>query len=254
MKKLALTLALCLFANAEVIKIGVRAHPGETVVKHVQDLIEKQGYEVEVITFDNNIVPNLGVEEGELDANFTQTKAYMDDFIKERNSNITAVADVFFSPLGAYSKKIKSINEIKKGSLVYISNDPIECERSLRLLEANNLISLDKNAQNPSVLDITKNPLNLKFIEVDPPQLVRTLNESDFSLIAPHYAINGGLDITKDCLFKENLEKTKFKVVLIVKKGNENTKKTKAIIKAMQSEKMRDFLNKEFKDTILPAF
>lgn len=254
MKKLLFSLlALSFLHSNELIKIGVRAHPGESVVKHVKDLMEKDGYKVEIITFDNNIVPNLGVEEGELDANFTQTRAYLNDFIKERNANLSAVADIFFSPLAAYSKKIKDISEIKKGSVVYLSNDPIECERSLRLLEANGLIKLD-NVDNPSVIDISENKLELKFIEVDPPQLVRTLDESDFSLIAPHYAINGGLDILKNSIFKEDLNNTKFKVVLIVKKGNENSEKTKTIIKAMQSEKMKSYLNENFKGTIIPAF
>ncbi|WP_267524764.1 MetQ/NlpA family ABC transporter substrate-binding protein [Campylobacter sp. MG1] len=257
MKKLLFILGICsvFFANDNVIKIGVTPYPTAMILENVKDIVESEGYKLEIIEFDNYIVPNYALNDGELDANFTQSKPFIDIFNKERGTNLVGVGKIFVSPMGAYSNKLKNIKDLQKGAIIYIPSDSISCDRALELLTKYDIIGFSKDFKGDlkSVLDISYNPLNLTIKEVEAPQLTRTLSEGDLSVINTNYALVAGLNPIKNALIHEDIN-SKFINVLAVRSGDEKSPKTKALLKAMQSEKMREFLNTNFKDVLLPSF
>lgn len=257
MKKLLFVLSLCasLFANEKVIKIGVTPYPTAVILENVRDLVENEGFKLEIIEFDNYIVPNYALNDGELDANFTQSKPFLDAFNKERGTKIASTGKIFVAPMAAYSSIHKDIKDLPKNALIYIPGDPISGNRALDLLEKHGVIGFSKDLKSDlkSILDITENPLNVVIKEIEAPQLTRTLKECDLAVINTNYALVAGLNPIRDSLVHEDIN-SNYINVLAVRMGDEDSPKTKALLKAMQSEKMREFLNKNFKDVLLPSF
>lgn len=256
MKKLLFVLSLCasLFANEKVIKIGVTPYPTAVILENVRDLVENEGFKLEIIEFDNYIIPNYALNDGELDANFTQNKPFIDNFNKERGTKIASAGKIFLGPMAAYSNKFKDIKELPKNSLIYIPSDPVSGTRALDLLEKSGIIGFkDSKSDFKSVLDISENPLNVVIKEIEAPQLTRTLKECELAVINTNYALVAGLNPIRDSILHED-EHSDYASVLAVRMGDENSPKTKVLLKAMQSEKMREFLNKNFKDVLLPSF
>lgn len=253
MKKLALTLALCLFANAEVIKVGITPYPNADIMEIVKEDLKAAGYTLEVIEFNDYILPNLALNDGELDANEFQHKPFMDDFNESKGTNVVAVADVFLLPMGAYSKVIKDIKDLKDGALIYVPNDPTNESRALDVLESAGLIKTNKEVKFRSVVDITDNPKKLVIKEIEAAQVPRTLDECDLAVINTNYALAAGLNPLKDSIILESTE-SPYVNIIAVKKGDEESPKTKALIKAVKSEKVKKMLLEKFNGAVIPAF
>lgn len=256
MKKLLIFLCLLsLNADENSIKIGVTPYPTAMILENVKDLVENQGYKLEIIEFDNYIVPNYALNDKELDANFTQIRQFLESFNKERGTNLVSAGKIFLGPMAAYSNTIKDIKDLPKNALVYIPSDPINGARALDLLALNNIISFneDTKSSTKSVLDIKDNPLKLTIKEIEAPQLTRTLNECDLAIINTNYALLAGLNPIKDSILHESSD-SDYASVLAVRANDLNSPKTKALLKAMRSEKMREFLNTKFKDILIPSF
>ena len=256
MKKLLIFLCLLsLNADENSIKIGVTPYPTAMILENVKDLVENQGYKLEIIEFDNYIVPNYALNDKELDANFTQIRQFLESFNEERGTNLVSAGKIFLGPMAAYSNTIKDIKDLPKNALVYIPSDPINGARALDLLALNNIISFNEDAKSStkSVLDIKDNPLKLTIKEIEAPQLTRTLNECDLAIINTNYALLAGLNPIKDSILHESSD-SDYASVLAVRANDLNSPKTKALLKAMRSEKMREFLNTKFKDILIPSF
>lgn len=255
MKKLLIFLCLLGLVNAndKIISIGVTPYPTAMILENVKDLVAEQGYELKIVEFNDYILPNYAVNDEELDANFTQTKPFLDSFNEERGSDLVSAGKIFIGPMAAYSKTIKNIKDLPKNALVYIPSDPINGTRALELLAKSNLIEFSENSKTKTILDISKNPLNLNIKEIEAPQLTRTLNECDLAVINTNYALLAKLNPIKDSILHED-STSDYASVLAVKSKNINSQKTKVLLKAMQSEKMREFLNKNFKDILIPSF
>lgn len=257
MKKIIFGLALgfaVLFGDSNTIKIGVTPYPTAMILENVKSIVEEQGYKLEIIEFDDYIVPNYALNDGEIDANFVQHKPYLEIFNKEKGTNLASAGNIFLAPMAAYSKKIKNIKELKNGSLIFIPSDPVNASRALDLLEYHKIISFDGfDGKLKSVLDITKNPQNVEIREIEAPQLARVLDECDLAVINTNYALVAGLNPINDSLLLENLNSAYINV-LVVRSGDEDKPKTKALLKAMQSQKMKDFLSQKFKNVLLPSF
>lgn len=256
MKKLLIFLCLLsLNADEKLIKIGVTPYPTAMILENVKDLVENQGYKLEIIEFDNYIVPNYALNDKELDANFTQIRQFLESFNEERGTNLVSAGKIFLGPMAAYSNTIKDIKDLPKNALVYIPSDPINGARALDLLALNNIISFNEDAKSStkSVLDIKDNPLKLTIKEIEAPQLTRTLNECDLAIINTNYALLAGLNPIKDSILHESSD-SDYASVLAVRANDLNSPKTKALLEAMRSEKMREFLNTKFKDILIPSF
>ncbi len=253
LSKILLTLALALGLHAtETITIGATPVPHAEILKVIKPELKKAGYKLKIRVFNDYVIPNLAVNDGQLDANFFQHTPYLDEFNIKKGTKVVKTVNVHIEPMGVYSKKIKSLNELKNGDKVAIPNDPTNESRALQVLADNGLIKLnDKKLRTPK--DIIENKLNLKFVEIEAAQTPRTLGDVAISVINTNFALNARLNPTKDALAIESKD-SPYANIVAVKKGNENSPKIKALNKAITSEAVKKFINTKYKGAIVPAF
>ena len=242
--------------DEKTIKIGVTEVPHKAIIEQVVDDLKEEGYNLEIKVFNDYVTPNTAVEEGDLDANFFQHIAYLNKTNESKGYHLKNVAEVHVEPMGVYSDKLKNLDDLKDGATIAIPNDPSNEARALRLLQAAGLIEVkDSDVATPA--DITKNPKKLQFEELDAAQLTRTLEEVDAAVINGNYALQAGLDVNKDGLYIEDKNDEKIKEmrnILVVKEGSEDEAKIKALIEALTSDKVKKYIEEEYKGTVIPVF
>ncbi|MCF0147592.1 MAG: MetQ/NlpA family ABC transporter substrate-binding protein [Clostridium sp.] len=241
----------------KTITIGVSPVPHKEIVEQIKPDLEAEGYTVKIVEFTDYVTPNTALDEGELDANYFQHIAYLNETNESKGLDLTYTAAIHLEPLAAYSKSITDLKDIKDGASVAIPNDPSNEARALRLIEKAGLIKLN-DGELVTPKDITENPKNLKFEELEAAQLPRVLEEVDLAVINGNYALEAGLNPSKEALAIEdaNAEAAKnYRNILAVKKGNENSEKIQALTKALTSEKVKNFIEEKYSDgTVIPAF
>lgn len=240
----------------KVIKIGVTPKPHKEIIDAAVPLLEKEGYKVEITEFNDYVQPNTAVEEGSLDVNFFQHTPYLNEQVQSRGLHLKSVAAIHLEPMGLYSKKITSLGELKDGSTIAVPNDPSNEARALKLLAANGLIKI-KDGELVTPADITENPKNLQFSELEAAAVPRAVDDVDAAVINGNYAIEAGFDPTTNAIVKEDKDSEAAKPyanIVVVKEGNENLEKIQALIKALTSDEVRDFINKEYNGAVIPVF
>lgn len=241
--------------------ITVAASPtphAEILNKAVKPLVEKDGYKLEVKEFTDYVQPNTATEDGEVDANYFQHKPYLDNFNKEKGTHLVSVEGIHFEPFGLYPGKTKDLQNLQDGATVAVPNDATNEARALLLLQDAGLIKL-KNPKdiNATPKDVTSNPKNLKFKELEAAVVPTVIKDVDIAALNGNYAIQAGFDPTKDTLVTEKadgLAAKTYQNILVVKEGNENTAKTKELKKALKSDEVRDYINKNYKGAVAPVF
>jgi len=240
--------------KTNIIKVGATPEPHSQILKIVQPLLNEEGIELKIIEFTDYVLPNLALHDGEIDANFFQHVPYMESFADSNNIKLKAAVKVHVEPLGLYSKKLNSIEDIKEGAKIAIPNDPTNGGRALLLLEKHGFIKLDKNAGlEATEIDIVDNPKKLSFIALDAPQLPRSLDDVDAAIINTNYALEANLNPLNDALILED-EDSPYANVLTVTPENVNNENIQKLVKALSSPEVRDFINKQYKGAIIPAF
>lgn len=240
-------------AFAEVIKVGATPIPHAEILEFIKPELKKDGYELEIKVFNDYVVPNLAVEDGDLDANYFQHIPYLNEFNANKGTHLVKTAGVHLEPMGIYSKKIKSLKDLKDGATISIPNDPTNESRALDVLVNAKLIEVDNSAKLRTPLDITKNSKNLKFKELEAATLPRTLDDVDIAVINTNFAMNANLNPTKDALALESKDSPYVNIV-VVKEGNQNSKKIKALDAALNTKAVKDFIADKYKGAIIPAF
>ena len=202
--------------------------------------------------------PNTATEDGEVDANYFQHKPYLDNFNKEKGTHLVSVEGIHFEPFGLYPGKTKELKDLQDGATVAVPNDATNEARALLLLQDAGLIKLkDPKDINATPKDITSNPKNLKFKELEAAVVPTVIKDVDIAALNGNYAIQAGFDPTKDTLGTEKadgLAAKTYQNILVVKEGNENTAKTKELKKALKSDEVRDYINKNYKGAVVPVF
>jgi len=237
-----------------VLKVGATPVPHSEILNLIKPKLEEQGIKLEIIEFTDYVRPNLALDAEEIDANFFQHAPYMESFAREHNIELVSAAKVHVEPLGLYSKKIKSTDELKDGALISIPNDPTNEGRALILLESKGYIKLREGAGLEATdEDIEANPKNLVFKPIDAAQLPRTLEDVDAAVINTNYALEAGLNPSKDALIIEGSESPYANILTIrpEDKDNENIKK---LIEALQSDEVKKFIEEQYKGAVVPAF
>lgn len=251
---IAAVAALSLFAgcakksttDSNVIKIGATPEPHAEMLYFVKADLEAQGYKVEVVEFTDYVTPNEALENGELDANFFQHIPYLESFNTERNFHLVNAGGIHVEPVALYSKKYSSLNDLPKGATIAIPNDPTNEGRALLLLQSAGLITLDEKAGiEATPFDVTVNALGLKFSEIEAASLPRVLQDVDAAIINGNYAIPAGLIATRDGLYIEGSD-SPYVNVIATKKGNEKLPKIEALIKALQSDKIKNWVSEKY--------
>ena len=242
-------------SSAKVLKIGATPVPHAEILEIVKPILAKQGIDLQVVEFSDYVQPNLALNDKELDANFFQHEPYLDNFISEhKDVKLVNAGGIHIEPMGIYSKKVKDLKELKDGASIAIPNDPTNGGRSLLLLQKAGLLKLkDGVNEKATVQDITENPHNFKFQEVEAAQVPRTLDDVDAAVINTNYAMQVNLVPTKDALFMED-NTSPYVNILAVRDGDENRPEIQALIKALQSKEVKDFINEKYKGAVVPAF
>lgn len=239
----------------EPIRVGAGVTPHAEILREIQDDLEKKGYALEVVEYNDYVLPNTALEDGDLDANYFQHKPYLDDFNAENGTHIVGVANVHFEPLGIYAGKTKSLADLKDGAEVAVPNDTTNEARALLLLEQEGLIKLkEKAGLQATILDIQENPLNLKIKELEAAQVARAVSDVDIACINGNYAIEAGLEEAIALESAESEAAETYANLIAVKEGNEDTEKTQALVEAVLSNKVKDFITANYKGAVVPVF
>ncbi len=241
-------------ATASNLRIGATPVPHAEILEAVAPLLAEQGITLEIIEFTDYVQPNLALQDGDLDANFFQHVPYLNSFNEGRGTTLVAVGGVHVEPLGIYSNRISSLDDLTTGAQVAIPNDVTNGGRALLLLQAAGLIEVDEAAGiTPTVFDITVNSQNLRFHELEAAQLSRSLDDVAIAVINGNYALQAGFVPTEDSLFLEGAESPYVNVVA-VKAGSEEDVRVLALVEAIRSDAIRTFIQESYPGSVVPVF
>ena len=265
MKKiLAIALVLVLaLANvsalaATTIKVGATPAPHAEILEICKEILAEQDIKLEIVQFNDYIIPNTAVESGQIDANYFQHVLYLGDFNAQNGTHLVIVEKVHYEPFGIYAGKTASLAELKEGAKIAVPNDGTNEARALLLLEAQGLIKLKEGVGlTATKLDIEENAKNFDIIEIEAAQLPRSLGSVDVAVINGNYAIDAGLKAS-DALAVEDGEseviQQNYANVLVAKEGNETNEALLALAEAMKSEQVKTFIAETYEGAVVPLF
>lgn len=229
-----------------VLRVGATPEPHAEILNLVKDDLKAEGIELTVIEFTDYVTPNDAVDSGDIDANYFQHLPYMDSFNKEKGYKLVNAGGIHVEPIVLYSHKVSKLDELKDGSEIAIPNDPTNEGRALLLLQSAGLITLKAEAGiTATPIDITSNAKNLKFVEIEAASLPRVIDDVDAAVINGNYAIPAGLSAEKEGLFVEGADSPYVNIVA-VNAGNEDAPEVKALIKALQSDKVKNWIKERY--------
>ncbi|MBO4717255.1 MAG: MetQ/NlpA family ABC transporter substrate-binding protein [Spirochaetales bacterium] len=232
--------------SATKITVGATPEPHAEMLNLIVDDLAAKGITLVVQEFTDYVTPNEAVESGEIDANFFQHIPYLESFNSERGFHLVNAGGIHIEPLALYSKKYKALADLPNGAKIAIPNDPTNEGRALLLLASAGLITLaDSNNLESTPIDITSNAKNLSFVEVEAASLPRVLDDVDAAVINGNYAIPAGLSAAKDGLVVEGAN-SPYVNVIAVKAGNENNAAIIELVKALQSDKIKNWVAEKY--------
>ena len=268
MKKKALALVLAAAAclallsacggkKNTTLKVGASPTPHAEILEVAKELLAKDGITLDIVEYNDYIVPNEAVESGENDADYFQHITYMNNFNESNGTHLVSVAGLHYEPFGIYAGKTASLDALADGAQIGVPNDPTNGGRALLLLQELGLITLnDGVGLTPTKLDIKDNPHNYQIEELEAAQLPRSLDSLDVAVINGNYAIDGGLKIA-DALATESATGTAgtaYVNVLAVKEGRENDEAIQALVKALQSQQVKDYIEENYGGAVVATF
>lgn len=240
------------------LKVAASPTPHAEILNAAKDILAEQGIDLEVIEFTEYVQPNLVTESGEVDANYFQHKPYLDGFNVEHGTHLVSVGPVHYEPLGIYPGKSSDLENIADGATIAIPSDTTNEARALQLLATQGLITVRDDADlTATINDITENPHNIKFEEIEAAQLPRTVQDVDFAVINGNYALAAGFSVNNDALATEDAssEATQtYANILAVKEGRENDPAIQALYAALTSDKVKDYINSTYDGAVVPIF
>lgn len=247
-------------ANGETITltVGATPNPHAEILAQVKDDLAAEGIDLVVKEYSDYVVPNTAVEEGDLDANYFQHTPYMEKFNEENGTHLVSVGKIHYEPMGIYPGLTKTLEELPDGATIAVPNDATNEARALQLLAAQGLIELKEDAGlNATPNDITSNPKNLQFKELEAAMLPQTASEVDLSVINSNFAMEGGMNPATDALASEDADSEAaqtFANIVAVKEGHENDPAIQALVKALQSDKVKEYIEKTYSGAVVAVF
>jgi len=236
------------------LKVGANPIPHADLLNLVKADLLAQGIKLEIVEITDYVTPNLLLAEKQLDANFFQHTPYLNNFAAERKLALEPAGQVFVAPLGLYSRKYKKLNDLPVGAVITIPNDPTNEARALILFQNKGLIKLAAGSGlKATIRDITENPKKFQFKEIEAPQLPRTLDDAAAAVINGSFATQAGFYPSRDNLMIEGAE-SPYPNILATRKGDADDWRVVALLKALQSEKVRQYLENNYNGSFVPAF
>ena len=243
-------------SDDKVITVGASATPHAEILEQIKQALADEGYELKIVTYDDYVLPNQALADGTLDANYFQHKPYLDSFNAKNGTNLVSVGTIHYEPFGIYPGKSNDLAAIADGATIAVPNDTTNEARALQLLAAQGLIEIDPEAGlNATPNDITSNPKNLEFTELDAAMIPNTIEEFDLNVINSNYALQAGLNPAEDALASEDAASDAAQTyanIIAVKAGHENDPAIVALVDALHSEEIQEFINTTYAGSVLP--
>lgn len=244
-------------SDEKTIKVGASPAPHAQILEIAKEILAKDGYTLKIVEFDDYVLPNTALEDGELDANYFQHITYMNGFNEEHGTHLVSAAGIHYEPLGLYAGKSSSIQDLKDGAQIAVPNDATNEARALLLLEREGLIKLKEGAGlSATKSDIVENPHNYEIVEIKAELLTTTLKDVDLAVINGNYAIDAGLKISTALALEaaDGEAANAYVNVIAVKAGNENSEAIKALVAALKSAEVKEYMEKTYGGAVVPKF
>ncbi|MGN1128165.1 MAG: MetQ/NlpA family ABC transporter substrate-binding protein [Candidatus Flemingiibacterium sp.] len=253
---LCLGISSCGKSDEKTITVAATSAPHAEILEQCKPLLKEKGYDLEIKVMDDYVTPNTATEDGEVDANYFQHINYLNDFNKNNNTHLVNVVGVHYEPFGIYAGTRKSLSDLKDGDTIAVPNDATNEARALLLLAENGLIELKEGVGiTATKKDIVKNPKNLDIRELEAALLPSVLDEVACAVINGNYAIASGLKIA-DALAVENADsvaiKQEYVNILVVKDGNQDLPKIKALAEVLTSDEIAKFITDNYNGAVVP--
>ena len=251
---LAAALSVGLAHAGEKLVVGATPVPHAEILELIKPQLAKEGVDLEIKVFTDYVQPNVQLNEKRLDANYFQTKPYLDGFNKGKGATLVTGVGVHVEPFGGYSKKWKSLAELPEGATIAIPNEGSNAGRALLLLQKGGLITLkDPTNALATPKDIASNPKKFKFRELESAVLPRVLDQVDLDMINTNYALEAKLSPKKDALIIEGAD-SPYVNYLVTRTDNAHTDAIEKLSKALTSQQVKDYINKKYDGAVVPAF
>ncbi|TQR42697.1 MetQ/NlpA family ABC transporter substrate-binding protein [Paenibacillus popilliae] len=234
--------------ESKAIKIGATAGPySDMITKAIKPILEKKGYSIELVEFGDYVQPNLALSNGDLNANLFQHKIYMENFAKENKIELSELISVPTAPMGVYSSKFKSLDEVADGSTIAIANDPTNLARTLGLLQDAGLITVNKDIDplRVSEKDVKDNPKHLVLQPIEAAQLPRAVDSADLSLVPGNFALAAKMNLL-DALKLENMPDD-YRNRVVVNTADLDKQFAKDLKEAVESAEFEKTIDEQFR-------
>ncbi|MGG3888090.1 MetQ/NlpA family ABC transporter substrate-binding protein [Metabacillus fastidiosus] len=245
-------------SETKTLKVGASPVPHYEILEQAKPLLKEKGIDLEITEFTDYVLPNKSLEEKAIDANFFQHEPYLKQQIADNGYKFVSIGGVHIEPIGVYSKKYKSLDELPDGATIIMSNSVADHGRMLSMLEEKGLIVLKEGIEKTAatVEDIAKNPKKLVFkADIDPAMLTKAYenDEGDAVLINGNFAMDAGLDPSKDSIALESPDNNPYVNLVVVREGDENREEIKALIEVLQSAEIQNWIKENYKGAVLPV-
>ena len=242
-------------SDVVTLTVGATPSPHAKILTYINDnLAEAEGIKLNIVEYTDYVQPNTALNDGELDANFYQTVPYLENAEKQFGYDFEAGAGIHLEPLGVFSQKHKSLDELPNGGTIGIISDTSNQERALRLLATQGLVSIPEGEGDVNVNTVTKLK-DFSFNEVEGPQLVRSLEDFDYAVINGNFAQEGGLSLSSDALVVESPVDNPAVNVLVWKKDSKKADAIAKLEKLLHSDQVKQYIEQTWSDgSVIPAF
>ena len=241
----------------KTIKVAASPTPHAEVLNSIADALAEEGWTLEVVEFDDYVQPNVATTDGDVDANYFQHVPYLEQYNAENGTDLVAVGNVHYEAMGVYKGQKDSFDALADGDKIAVPNDVTNEARALQLLAANGVITLkDGVGLEATKLDIVDNPKNIEIVELEAATIPASLPDVALGVINANYALGAGLT-TDDAVAYEAADSEAAETyvnVIVVNAGNENSEKTQALVKAIQTDAVKDFILDKYNGAVQPKF
>jgi D-methionine transport system substrate-binding protein len=239
---------------AEPLKVGTSGGPIAEIIQFAAARAREQGLDVKIVEFSDWVTPNEALQSGDIDANLFQHTPFLNNAIATRGYTFTAVAPTFVLPVGLYSKKIAKLGEVHPGTRVAVANDPVNEARGLLLFEKAGLIKLrDGAGEKANVRDIVENPKNLKFLEIEAPQLPRVLDDVELAQVSINYLIASGGD-PESLLIADGFGDPRYALQFVARTDKKDDARLLRFVSIYRSQEVKDYINKKYGRFLVPVW
>ena len=241
----------------ETLVVGATAAPHAEILEVVKPILAEQGYDLQIQEFTDYVLPNRALEEGELDANYFQHIQYLESYNEQNGTDLVSAGEIHYEPFGIYAGKTTDLSQLPDGATVFVPNDITNEARALLLLQDQGLMTLKEGAGlEATPNDIEENPKNLEIVEMEAAMIPRTMDDCDIAIINGNYALEAGLNVSEALAAEtsDSLAAQTYANVVAVRSGDENSEKIQALVQALCSDEVKEFIDATYNGAVVALF